>query len=54
MGRKVRVNFSLDNSHSLDDFSVDLYSGLTTGDVNSLVYANIVENDIPFDLEFEV
>ena len=53
MGRKVRVNFSLDNSHSLDDFSVDLYSGLTMGDVNSLVYANIVEDDIPFDLEFE-
>jgi len=53
MGRKVKVNFSLDNSHSLDDFSVDLYSGLTMGDVNSLVYANIVEDDIPFDLEFE-
>lgn len=53
MSRKVRVNFSLDNGHSLDDFPVDLYSGLTIGDVNTLVYANIVESDIPFDLEFE-
>lgn len=53
MGRKVRVNFSLDNNHSLDDFSVDLYSGLTINNVNDLVYANIVESDIPFDLEFE-
>jgi hypothetical protein len=51
--RKVRVNFSLDNSHSLDDFPIDLYSGLTINDVNDLVFANIVEEDIPFDLEFE-
>ena len=53
MSRKVRVNFSLDNNHSLNDFPIDLYSGLTSGDTTNLVYANIVEQDVPFDLEFE-
>jgi cell division septation protein DedD len=53
MGRIVRVNISLDNSHSLDDFPVDLYSGLTSGDTTNLVYANIVSTDIPLDLMFE-
>jgi hypothetical protein len=53
MGRLVRLNISLDNSHSLDDFPVDLYSGLTSGDTTNLVYANIVSEDIPLDLMFE-
>jgi hypothetical protein len=53
MSRKVRVNFSLDNNHSLDDFPINLYSGLTSGDTTNLIYANIVSNDVPFDLEFE-
>jgi len=53
MGRIVRLNISLDNSHSLDDFPVDLYSGLTSGDTTNLVYANIVSTDIPLDLMFE-
>ena len=53
MGRIVRLNISLDNSHSLDDFPVDLYSGLTSGDTTNLVYANIVSEDIPLDLMFE-
>jgi len=53
MGRLVRVNISLDDSHSLDDFPVDLYSGLTSGDTTNLVFANIVSSDIPFNLEFE-
>ena len=53
MSRKVRVNFSLDNNHSLNDFPIDLYSGLTSGDTTNLVYTNIVEQDVPFDLEFE-
>ena len=53
MGRIVRVNISLDNSHSLDDFPVALYSGLTSGDTTNLVYSNIVSSDIPLDLTFE-
>ena len=53
MGRIVRLNISLDNSHSLDDFPVDLYSGLTSGDTTNLVYANIVSTDIQLDLMFE-
>ena len=53
MGRIVRLNISLDNSHSLDDFPVDLYSGLTSVDTTNLVYANIVSEDIPLDLMFE-
>ena len=53
MGRIVSVNISLDNSHSLDDFPVDLYSGLTSGDTTNLVFANIVSEDIPFNLQFE-
>ena len=53
MNRKVRVNFSLDNNHSLDDFPIDLYSGLTSGDTNSLIYSDIGSGDVPFDLEFQ-
>ena len=53
MGRIVRLNISLDNSHSLDDFPVDLYSGLTSGDTTNLVYAHIVSTDIPLNLTFE-
>jgi len=53
MSRKVRVDFSLYNNHSLDNFPIDLYSGLTSGDTTNLIYSNISSTDVPFDLEFE-
>ena len=40
MARKVRIDLSLDNTHSLSDFPVSLYSGTTSGTTTELVYAN--------------
>lgn len=53
MGRIVRVNFSLDSGHSLNDFPVNLYSGLTIGDTTNIVRSNILSADVPFNIEFE-
>ena len=51
MARKVRIDLSLDNTHSLSDFPVSLYSGTTSGTTTELVYANITSGPVEFEVE---
>ena len=54
MARKVRIDLSLDNTHSLSDFPVDLYSGTTSGTTTELVFANITEGPVVLEVEDSV
>ena len=51
MARKVRIDLSLDNTHSLSDFPISIYSGTTSGTTTELVYANITSGPVEFEVE---
>ena len=51
MSKLIRVNINLDNSHSLTDFPVDIYSGTTTGNTTNLVYAGVTTSPVTFTVD---
>jgi hypothetical protein len=51
MSKLIRVNINLDNSHSLTDFPVDIYSGTTTGNATNLVYAGVTTSPVTFTVD---
>ena len=51
MSKLIRVNINLDNSHSLTDFPVDVYSGTTTGNTTNLVYAGVTTSPVTFTVD---
>ena len=51
MSKLIRVNINLDNSHSLTDFPVDIYSGTTTGNTTNLVYAAVTTSPVTFQID---
>lgn len=54
MSKKIRVNINLDNNHSLVDFPVYIYSGSTTGNTTNLVYADVTESPVVFEIDDDV
>ena len=51
MSKLIRVNINLDNSHSLTDFPVDIYSGTTTGNATNLVYGGVTTSPVTFTVD---
>ena len=51
MSKLIRVNINLDNSHSLTDFPVDIYSGTTTGNTTNLVYMGVTTSPVTFTVD---
>ena len=51
MSKLIRVNINLDNSHSLNDFPVDIYSGTTTGNTTNLILSNVTTSPVTFTVD---
>ena len=51
MSKLIRVNVNLDNSHSLTDFPVDIYSGTTTGNTTNLILSNVTTSPVTFTVD---
>ena len=54
MSKLIRVNINLDNSHSLTDFPVDIYSGTTTTNATNLVISNVTTSPIDLTVDDEL
>ena len=51
MARKVVITLSLDNNHDLNDFPIDIYTGLTSGDTSQIVFSGVTQSSIELEVE---